>query len=105
MGKGRPVQSEIRQNIIDILYFAGKLHGYGIYKHYLKLFPRCAQKSVYYHLNKGAALGEFKVEEIKQEKGDYSWGDSAKKIYYKLGKKAKPRINKKIKEYFSKKKQ
>ncbi len=103
--KGRPIQSEIRQNIIDILYFAGKAYGYDIYKHYLKLFPRCCQKSIYYHLNKGAVLGEFKVEEIKQEKGSYSWGDSAKKVYYKLGKKAKPRINKKIKEYFSKRKQ
>jgi len=102
--KGRPVQSEIRQNIVDILYFAGKLHGYEVYKIYLQLFPRCAQKSVYYNLRKGAALGEFEIEEIKQEQGNYSWGDSAKKIYYKLGKKSKPRVNKKVKEFFSKKK-
>jgi hypothetical protein len=104
MARGRPVQSEIRQNIIDLLFVSGKMHGYDIYKHYLVLFPRCAQKSVYYNLKKGAALGEFEVEEIKEEKGDFSWGDSAKKVYYKLGKKASPRINKKIKEYFSKKK-
>ncbi len=99
--RGRPIQSEIRKNITDILYFAGKLHGYEVYKHYLNLFPRCAQKSIYYNLKKGAELGEFEVEEIKEEKGDYSWGDSAKKVYYKLGKQAKPRVNKRVKKYFS----
>ena len=102
--RGRPILSEIRQNIIDILYFAGKLHGYEVYKVYLQLFPKCVQKSIYYNLKKGAALGEFEIEEIKQEQGNYSWGDSAKKVYYKVGKKAKPRINKKVKEFFSKKK-
>ncbi len=104
MARGRPVQSEIRQNIADILYFLGKAYGYEVYKHYLALFPRCAQKSIYYHLNKGAALDEFEIEEIKNEQGTYSWGDSAKKVYYKIGKKAKPRLNKNLKNYFSKKK-
>lgn len=100
--RGRPIQSEIRQNIIDILFISGKMHGYNIYKHYMALFPKCAQKSVYYNLKKGAALDEFEVEEIKEEQGKYSWGDIAKKVYYKIGKSAKPRVNKRIKEYFSK---
>ena len=99
MGKrGRPVKSQIRQNIIDILYFMGEGYGYEIYKIYREIFPKCTQKSIYYHLKKGVALGEFIVKKIEKEKGDFSWGGEVEKIYYALGDKAKPKMDPKVKE-------
>ena len=56
-------------------------------------------RSIYYHLKKGLALEEFKIDQIKQEKGDYSWGATAEKIYYALGKNAKPKIDERVKRY------
>ena len=61
-------------------------------------------RSIYYNLKKGAELGEFKVNKIEKEKGNYSWGNVAEKIYYGLGEAAKPIGNEKAKEYFEKKK-
>jgi len=49
------------------------------------------------------ATKEFKVESIKSEKGNYSWGPSAEKVYYSLGPNAKPMIDKKVEVYFKKK--
>jgi len=43
---------------------------------------------------------DFKV---KEEKGEYSWGDSVKKTYYKLGPKAKPRMDPKVQDFFEQK--
>ena len=102
--KGRPVQSEIRQNIVDILYFLKEGYGYDIYKVYISVFPKVTMRSIYYHLKKGVELGEFKVKRIKAEKGEYSWGGEAEKIYYSLGQNAKPSLNKRIKEYLDSKK-
>lgn len=103
MPRGRPVKSEIRQNIVEILYFMKKGYGYEIYKAYVNIFPKVTMRSIYYHLKKGTALGEFKVEKIEKEKGDYSWGGEAEKIYYALGDKAKAVANEKAREYFEKK--
>ena len=102
--RGRPVHSEIRQNIIDLLYYMKSAYGYEIYKNYVDLFPKVTMRSIYYHLGKGVSLHEIKVDKVKKEKGDYSWGTDAQKTYYALGDKAQPRENIKIKEYFSKKK-
>ena len=104
MPKGRPVKSEIRQNIVEILYFMKQGYGYEIYKAYVKVFPKVTMRSIYYHLKKGSALHEFKVSKIEKEKGDYSWGPEAEKIYYRLGENAKPIGNEKVKEYFDKSK-
>ena len=90
MGRGRPIGSDIRQNIIEILYFLKQGYGYDIYRIYKEVFPAVTLRSIYYHLRKGVQLEEFKIEKVKQEKGDYSWGESAEKIYYSLGKNAKP---------------
>ncbi len=79
-------------------------YGYEIYKAYIVIFPKVTMRSIYYHLKKGTSLGEFKVSKIEKEKGDYSWGPEAEKIYYALGNNAKPTGNEKIKEYFEKKK-
>lgn len=97
--RGRPVNSVIRQNITEILFFLGKGYGYDIYKIYVELFPKVTLRSIYYHLRKGLELGEFKIEKIEKEKGDYSWGELAEKIYYKLGRNAKPRADTKVKNY------
>ena len=104
MAKGRPVKSEIRQNIVEILYFMKQGYGYGIYKAYVAIFPKVTMRSIYYHLRKGVDLNEFKISKIEREKGDYSWGGEAEKIYYSLGDNAKPLVNEKVKEYFESKK-
>ena len=79
MSRGRPVKSQIRQNIVEILYFMKKGCGYDIYKIYKEIFPSCTQRSIYYHLVKGVETKEFNVGEIKVEKGEYSWGNSVEK--------------------------
>ena len=80
-------------------------YGYEIYKVYRELFPTVTMRSIYYHLKKGVELEEFRVAQIKSEKGHYSWGPQAEKTYYALGKNAKPRMEKRVEKYFSKKKQ
>lgn len=102
MKKGRPIGSEIRQNIIEILYFKGKAYGYEIYKIYREIFPKVTMRVIYYHLKKGVALEEFKVNKVQMEQGEYSWGGQAEKIYYELGDKAKPQMNDIVKAYFDK---
>lgn len=103
MRRGRPIGSSVRNHLIELLYFMKRAHGYELYKAYRDLFPKITLRLVYYHLKKGVALGEFKVEKVEQEKGDYSWGSTAQKIYYGLDKKANPAIDPKVKEYFEKK--
>ena len=98
--KGRPVKSEIRQNIIEILYHIKKAYGYEIYKAYVRIFPKVTLRSIYYHLKKGVALGELQILNIEKEKGDYSWGAEAEKIYYGLGPNAKPIGSDRVKGYF-----
>jgi len=99
MKKGRPVKSEIRQNVVEILHFIKKAYGYEIYKVYTAIFPKVTLRSIYYHLKKGVDLGEFVVNKIEREKGDYSWGGEAEKIYYALGPNAKPTGNDRVREY------
>ena len=104
MPKGRPVRSEIRQNIIEMLFFMKEGYGYDIYRNYIAIFPKVTMRSIYYHLKKGISLGEFKISKVEKEKGDYSWGPEAEKTYYSLGENAKPLGNDKAKEHFEKKK-
>jgi hypothetical protein len=99
MGKrGRPIQSEIRRNIVEILFFLKQGYGYQISRIYQKLFPHCTREVVYYHLKKGVSLGEFELKEIKSEKGDFSWGDTVQKRYYALGPKASPKGEERVRE-------
>ena len=100
--RGRPTFSQIRQNIVEILYFLDKGYGYDIYKTYRALFPKVTLRSIYYHLKKGTRIGEFKVNKVKLEKGDFSWGDQVEKIYYTLGPNAKPTCLKNVKEFLKK---
>ena len=104
MKRGRPTKSAIRQNIVEILSVMGKGYGYQIHKVYKQIFPPCTREVVYYHLKKGVQLGEFAVEEVKQEKGDYSWGTVVEKTYYKLGPQAAPKGEPRVKDFFAKQK-
>jgi hypothetical protein len=101
--RGRPIGSSIRQNLIEILYLKEKAYGYDLYKDYCAIFPKVTLRVIYYHLMKGVALGEFELEHVKVEKGNYSWGGEAEKKYYRLGKKANPKMEKRVKAYFEKK--
>ena len=100
MKRGRPIKSKIRQNIVEILYYMKKGYGYEIYKAYSVIFPKVTMRSIYYHLNKGIQTGEFKVDTVKVEKGDFSWGKSVEKVYYALGENANPEGIPKVKEHF-----
>lgn len=97
----RPTGSLIRQNIIDMLLVAKKGYGYEIYGWYLDIFPKAHQRSIYYHLQKGVETKELQVHKVKTVKGDYSWGGESQRIYYTLGKEAKPNTKKRIIKYFS----
>jgi hypothetical protein len=97
MKRGRPIQSDIRQNIINILFYLGEGYGYQISKIYQQIFPSCTREVIYYHLKKGVNINEISIKEIKEEKGDYSWGDNVKKTYYCIGPEAKPKSNERIK--------
>ncbi len=94
----RPIKSQVRQNIVDMLFFMKRSHGYAIYKTYIAIFPKTTMRNIYYHLNKGLKTGEFK-KEIEKTKGSYSWGEEAERTFYSLGKQAKTTMNKKVKEY------
>ncbi len=99
MKKGRPCQSAIRQNILEILYFIGKGYGYQISKIYNEVFAKVSQRSIYYHLRKGVTLKEINLNKIEVEEGDFSWGKTVEKIYYSLGPEAKPTGHSRVKEF------
>ena len=98
--RGKRHGSQIRNNIIEILHCMKRGHGYSIYKIYRELYPKATMRSVYYNLHTGEKLGEFVIKGIESERGDYSWGAHAEKIYYALGPNAKPRGEQRVKEYF-----
>jgi len=104
MARGRPVKSQIRQNIVEILYFLKEGYGYDIYRWYKEMFPAVSMRVIYYHLKKGADLGEFKVNKVIKENGNFSWGSEAEKIYYSLGQEAQPVGNDLVKEVIERKK-
>jgi|SRR3989338_9501029 len=102
MSKGRPTKSQIRQNMIEILFFLKKSTGYDIYKIYKNVYPNVTLRVIYYHLQKGVKLEEFKLERVEKEQGNFSWGNEVKKTYYCLGPNAKPMIDTKISDYLEK---
>ena len=102
MARGRPIKSQIRQNIIEILFYLNKGYGYQIAKLYNEIFPEVTQRSIYYHLNKGIQTQEIKVHNIKQEKGQYSWGEIVEKKYYVLGNSANPKGSERVELHLKK---
>ncbi len=101
--RGRPIGSEVRNNIIDILGYMGKAYGYELNKVYREVFPAVTLRSIYYHLKKALSLGLVKVEVVERSEGNYSWGSTAEKTFYSLTEKANPRKRKELDEYFSRK--
>lgn len=99
--RGRPVKSEIRQNIVEMLSVAGPMYGYQIHKFYNELFPACTRENVYYNLRKGLKLGEFELE-VRKEEGQYSWGTVVEKKYYRVGPKAVVAGSERVKDFFAK---
>ncbi len=85
--------------MVEILAVKGEGYGYELAKIYNQIFPPCTRENIYYHLRKGVALGEFVMKEIKQEKGDYSWGSVVEKKYYAIGPAAKPQGNERVRKF------
>ena len=100
MKRGRPAGSPVRNNVIEILAQFGELHGYDVYKHYVKLFPKASMRAVYYSLRNGAKKGYFKIAKVERQQGSYSWGPEAQRVYYALGEMAKPVGDAKVRKYF-----
>tara|TARA_Y100000031_G_C8065861_1_gene312811 strand:- start:92 stop:430 length:339 start_codon:yes stop_codon:yes gene_type:complete len=103
MGRGRPVKSQIRQNLIELLYFIKEAYGYQLYKLYRELFTPVTNRVIYYHLRKGEQLGEFKIQKVVKEEGDFSWGREVEKIYYSLGPEASPLGDTRVRAYVEQK--
>ncbi|MCF7798346.1 hypothetical protein K9M74_00415 [Candidatus Woesearchaeota archaeon] len=99
MGRGRPSKSIVRDRLVEIIFVAGKMTAYDAYKHYIRLFGKASQRNIYYQLQRGEAMGIFS-REVKDEQGDYTWGNTAQKVYYSLTDQAQPRINKEVRSYF-----
>jgi hypothetical protein len=95
--RGRPAVSAIRQNMVEILSELGSAYGYEIYRIYIKVYPKVSLRSIYYHLKKGILTEEFEQVGVEKEKGEYSWGETAEKTYYRLGKGAIVRNDRRIK--------
>lgn len=102
MVRGKKPGSAVRQRMVDILAVLGNASGYDLYKVYRELFPKCTLRLMYYHLKKGVTLGEFSVDKVQKVEGKYSWGPTSEKILYRLGPKARPNPDKRIKEYVQK---
>jgi hypothetical protein len=100
MKRGRPLNSPVRQNITELLSQFGELHGYDVYKHYVKVFPKVSIRAVYYSLKKGVEMKHFKVSKVEKQQGSYSWGPEAQRVYYALGEKANPAGDEKAKKYY-----
>ena len=99
MVKGRPIKSQIRQNIVEILHYLGEGYGYQVAKIYNEIFPQATQRSIYYNLQKGILTKEIVVHKIEKEEGQFSWGTSVEKKYYSLGKNAEAKGEKRVKQY------
>ncbi len=102
MPRGRPANSVIRQNIIELLAHLKEGYGYQLSTVYNQIFPKCTMRSIHWHLKKGIATKEFEIKRVAKEEGEYSWGANAEKIYYCLGENAKPKMDERVKMFFDK---
>ncbi len=100
MKRGRPQGSPVRQNVTDLIAQFGEMHGYDVYRHYIKIFPKVSMRAVYYSLRNGVKKGFFKVAKIEKQTGTYSWGPEAQRVYYALGELAKPAGDARVRKYF-----
>ena len=82
-GMAKQVRSSIRSRIVEVLK-EGPAYGYEIYKKYKSRYGGVSLRLIYYHLMKGEKDGLFEVKDVKSSKGDFSWGPSTRRKYYKL---------------------
>lgn len=90
----RKPKSLIRENIKKILSIIEEINGYDLYKIYIEVYPKVTMRSIYYHLTKGQELNEFKIKRIIEQKGDFSWGSTSRKVFYKINTVDVPSITK-----------
>ncbi len=90
---GRPVKSKIRDRMQMVVDALGVSYGYEIFKVYQDAFESIDLRSMYYHLNKGVMLGEFKEIGVEVVKGNFTWGDKSIRKYYVLGENAKQKAS------------
>ncbi len=96
---GRKPNSSIRKNLVEILFFLKEAYGYQLYKIYSYVFEKkISIRSIYYNLTKGVELGVFKIKDVQEASGDYSWGNNVQRIIFSLGKEAHPEGSEKIYE-------
>lgn len=91
--RGRPVKSKIRDRMQQIVDGLGVAYGYEIYKVYKDAFEPIELRSIYYHLKKGTALGEFRDVGAKEELGVFTWGGASMRKFYTLGPAATQKAN------------
>jgi len=97
-GRGRPVKSVIRDRMQQIVDALGTAYGYEIYKIYKEVFEPVSVRSMYYHLKRGLALGEFKLAGTKSVQGPFTWGRESTHTYYTLGDSASHVGNKELRD-------
>jgi hypothetical protein len=82
-GAAGQVRNSVRSRIVELLK-DGPAYGYEIYKKYRSRYGDISLRLVYYHLAKGEKDGLFEVKDVKSSKGNFSWGPSTRRKYYKL---------------------
>lgn len=82
--QGRPLGSNVRNNIIALLSREGPMHGYELYQKYIEQYPAVTMRLIYYHLKKGVSIGDLKVHKIEKKKGNYSWGNEVQNVVYSV---------------------
>ena len=90
MPRGRPLKSEIRQHIVDLLAELGSAYGYDLARQYNARFTPVTKRSIYHHLRKGLITKEFVIARVERSEGNYSWGSTSQKTYFSLGPEARP---------------
>jgi hypothetical protein len=85
--------------MVELLSALKEAYGYQLYEHYVRIFPKVTRRLIYYHLSKGVESGEFHPLETRKEEGNYTWGSTAEKIYYKVGSKARPLGDLRVERY------
>ena len=81
---GRPRKSVVRENLKKLLFHFGSLTAYQAHRHYVTLFAATSRRNIYYQLHAGVDMGLFEIDTVTDEVGEYSWGSSARKVYYSL---------------------
>jgi hypothetical protein len=75
--------NSVRGRIYEILK-EGPSYGYEIYKTYKERYGNISMRLIYYHINKGEKDNLFELAKIEKSDGDFTWGGTSVRKYYKL---------------------